>query len=162
MAWHAVNLSDFKKGDSVLILGGGPIGLATIQALKARGADKIIVSEISRRRKEFAKHFGAHYVLDPTKDDIVTRVKDICDGQGANIAYDAAGAQAGLDAATRAVRARGLIVNIAVWEKNATITPNLFCFRERRYQGVATYQEGDFQDVLDAIESGKYEDREDA
>lgn len=149
-----MNLSDFKKGDSALILGGGPIGLATIQALKAKGADKIVVSEISPKRKEFAKQFGAHYVLDPTKDDIVAKVKELCDGRGVNIAYDAAGVQAGLDVAVRAVRARGLIVNIAIWEKNASITPNLFCFRERRYQGIATYQEGDFQDVLDAIASG--------
>ena len=146
----------------MLILGGGPIGLATILALKAKGAEKIIVSEISSKRKEFARDFGAHFVLDPTKDDIVGRVREICDGQGANIAYDAAGAQSGLDAATRAVRARGLVVNIAVWEKTATITPNLFCFRERRYQGVATYQKGDFQDVLDAIGSGKYTDCVDA
>ena len=156
MAWHAVNISDFKKGDSVLILGGGPIGLAVIQCLKARGADKIIVSEISPRRKEFAKQFGAHHVLDPTKDDIVARVREICGGVGVNIAYDAAGVQAGFDAAILAVRARGLLVNIAIWEKTATITPNDFCFRERRYQGVATYVEGDFQDVLDALSSGMY------
>lgn len=154
VAWHAVKLSEFKKGDSVLILGGGPIGLATIQALKARGADKIILSEISPKRKEFAKKLGAHYVLDPTKEDIVARVKELCDGRGVNIAYDAAGVQPGLDAAIQAIRARGLLINIAVWEKTATITPNLFCFRERGYRGVATYQEGDFQEVLDAIETG--------
>ena len=93
-------------------------------------------------------------MLDPTKEDIVARVRELCDGRGANIAYDAAGVQAGLDSAIRAIRARGLLVNIAVWEKTATISPNLFCFRERGYRGIATYQEGDFQDVLDAIESG--------
>lgn len=155
VAWHAVNVSPFKKGDSVLILGGGPIGLAVIQALKARGAEKIIVSEIAPRRKEFAKHFGAHYVLDPSKDDVVAKVKEICDGRGANVAFDAAGVQAGLDQAMQAIRARGTLVNIAIWEKTATITPNWLCFRERKYMGVATYQEGDFQDVLDAISSGK-------
>ena len=154
MAWHAVNISPFKKGDSVLILGGGPIGLAVIQALKAKGAEKIIVSEIAPRRKEFAKKFGAHYVLDPTKDDVVTRVREICDGSGANVAFDAAGVQAGLDQAIQAIRARGTLVNIAIWEKTATITPNWLVFRERKYMGVATYQEGDFQDVLDAIASG--------
>lgn len=155
MAWHAVNISPFKKGDSVLILGGGPIGLAVIQVLKARGAGKIIVSEMAPRRKEFAKIFGAHYVLDPSKDDIVSRVKEICDGRGANVAFDAAGVQAGLDQAVQSIRARGTLVNIAIWEKTATITPNWLCFRERRYMGVATYQEGDFQDVLDALSSGK-------
>ncbi|KAL9038466.1 MAG: hypothetical protein Q9214_005269 [Letrouitia sp. 1 TL-2023] len=155
VAWHAVNISPFKKGDSVLVLGGGPIGLAVIQSLKARGAELIIVSEVSPRRKEFAKQFGASYVLDPTKDDIVARVREICGGSGANVAFDAAGVQAGLDQAILAIRARGTLVNIAVWEKAATLHPNSLVFRERKYMGVATYVEGDFQDVLDAIATGK-------
>lgn len=91
VAWHAVNVSPFKKGDSVLILGAGPIGLAVLQVLKAKGAGKIIVSEMSPRRKDFAKKFGAHYVLDPSEDNVVATVNDICDGQGANLAFDAAG-----------------------------------------------------------------------
>ena len=156
MAWHAVNMSPLRKGDSVLILGGGPIGLAVIQVLKVKGAEKIIVSEVAPRRKEFAKQFGAHYVLDPTKDDIVVRVREICDGQGANIAFDAAGVQAGLDQAILAIRARGTLVNIAIWEKNASIFPNNLVFRERRYMGVATFVRGDFQGVIDAIASGEW------
>lgn len=155
VAWHAVNMSPYKKGDSVLILGGGPIGLAVIQSLKAKGAEKIIVSEVAPRRKEFAKQFGAHYVLDPTKDDIVAKVREICDGQGANVAFDAAGVQAGLDQAILAIRAKGTLVNIAVWEKPASIHPNALVFRERNYMGVATYVEGDFQAVIDAIASGE-------
>ena len=155
VAWHAVNISPFKKGDSVLIVGAGPIGLAVVQVLKARGAEKIILSEMAPRRREFAKKFGAHYLLDPSKEDVVARVKEICDGRGAHVAFDAAGVQAGLDQALQAIRARGTLVNIAVWEKAATITPNWLCFRERKYMGVATYQEGDFQGVLDALASGE-------
>ncbi|KAI9875608.1 MAG: hypothetical protein M1830_008206 [Pleopsidium flavum] len=155
VAWHAVNVSPYKSGDSVLILGGGPIGLAVIQALKARGAEKIIVSEVASKRREFAKHFGAHYVLDPTKDDIVAKVREYCDGQGANVAFDAAGVQTGLDQAVMAIRARGTLVNIAVWEKAATLHPNHLVFKERSYMGVATYIMGDFQDVIDAIATGK-------
>ena len=154
VAWHAVNMSPFKKGDSVLILGGGPIGLAVIQGLKARGCEKIIVSEVSPRRKQFATDFGAHFVLDPTMDDIVARVWEICDGQGANVAFDAAGVQAGLNQAILALRARGTLVNIAVWEKEATIRPNDLVFREKSYMGTATFVKGDFQDVINAIASG--------
>lgn len=155
VAWHAVNMSPYKKGDSVLILGGGPIGLAVIQCLKVKGCDKIIVSEVAPRRKEFAEQFGAHYVLDPTKENIVARVREICGGQGTNVAFDAAGVQAGLDQAILAIRARGTLVNIAVWEKAVLLQPNDLVFRERRYMGVATYVEGDFQAVIDAIASGK-------
>lgn len=154
VGWHAVNISPYKPGDSVLILGGGPIGLAVIQALKARGAEKIIVSEVAPKRRDFAKQFGAHYVLDPTKDDIVAKVRELCDGQGANVAFDAAGVQAGLNQAVMAIRARGTLVNIAVWEKAATLHPNDLVFKERSYMGVATYVKGDFQDVIDAIASG--------
>ncbi|MCJ1249919.1 hypothetical protein MMC30_007145 [Trapelia coarctata] len=154
VAWHAVNMSPYKEGDSVLILGGGPIGLAVIQCLKVKGCEQIIVSEVAPRRKEFAKEFGAHYVLDPTKEDIVARVREICGGQGANVAFDAAGVQAGLDQAILAIRARGTLVNIAVWEKAVSLHPNDLVFRERRYMGVATYVEGDFQAVIDAIASG--------
>ena len=130
VGWHAVKISPFKKSDATLVVGGGPIGLAVIQALQARGADKIIVSEMAPRRKEFAKDFGAHYVVDPSKEDVVKSVREICGGQGVNLVFDCAGVQAGLDAATLALRARGTLVNIAVWEKNASITPNQFLFRE--------------------------------
>ena len=155
MAWHAVKISPLKKGDSVLVLGGGPIGLAVVQTLKAKGAEKIIVSEMASRRREFAKQFGADYVLDPTKDDIVAKVREICEGKGANVAFDCAGVQAGLDQAILSIRARGTLVNIAVWEKSATIIPNRFAFRERSYMGIATYVEGDFQEVISAIASGE-------
>lgn len=155
VAWHAVKISPFKKGDSCLVLGGGPIGLSVIQTLKARGAGKIIVSEVSARRKEFAKHFGADHVLDPTKDDIIAKCREFCDDQGVHVAYDAAGVQAGLDQAVLAVRAHGTIVNIAVWEKPCMIMPNDLVFKERKYMGVATYYQGDFQEVIDALSSGQ-------
>jgi len=155
VAWHAVNMSNFKKGDSVLILGGGPIGLAVLQTLKVKGADKVIVSEVAQRRKEFAKEFGADYILDPSKDNIVERCRELCEDQGVHIVFDAAGVQAGLDQAVDAVRARGVIVNIAVWEKPCTIDVNKLVFKERKYLGIATYVNGDFQEVMDAISEGK-------
>lgn len=94
-------------------------------------------------------------MLDPAADDIPARCRELCEGQGVHVVYDCAGVQAGLDAAVHAVRARGTIVNIAIWEKRCSIFPSDFCFKERSYIGVATYQAGDFQDVLDAISEGR-------
>jgi len=156
VGWHAVDISGFKKNDTALVLGGGPIGLAVIQALRAKESScTIIVSEISAMRKQYARDFGADHILDPTKDDIVERCKELCGGQGVNLTFDAAGVQAGLDQAILATRARGTIVNIAVWEKRVTLHPNQLTFRERSYMGIATYQAGDFQKVIDAISSGR-------
>ena len=130
VGWHAVKISPFKKGDRVLILGGGPIGLAVIQALAAKDADKIIVSEMATKRMEFAKHFGASHIIDPSKENVEKRVKEICSGLGVNVVFDCAGVQQALDQAILALRARGTLVNIAVWEKQATITPSHFLFRK--------------------------------
>jgi 2-desacetyl-2-hydroxyethyl bacteriochlorophyllide A dehydrogenase len=154
VAWHAVKMGDVTKDDSVLVLGGGPIGLAVILTLKSRGVQKIIVSEVAERRKQFAKELGAHHVLDPTKDDVAVRCRELCEDQGVHKVFDAAGAQAGLDSAIEAVRARGTIINIAVWEKPCTINVNKLVFKERKYLGIATYVEGDFQEVMDAISDG--------
>lgn len=132
-------------------MGGGPIGISVILALKAKGASKIIVSEISKKRQDFAKRFGAHYVIDPTKEDVVKRCRELCDQQGVHVVYDCAGVQAGLDQAIHAVRARGTVVNIAIWEKACSIVPNDLTFKERKYMGVATYQIGDFQEVIVSI-----------
>lgn len=160
MGWHAVKVSPFKKGDVALILGGGPIGISTILALQAKGCDRIIVSEVSKKRQEFAKRFGAHYIVDPTQVDIAKRVRELSDGKGAHVTYDCAGVQAALDQAVHATRARGCIVNIAIWEKPCTINTNDFNFKERTYMGVATYAVGDFQEVLDALSEGSMKPQE--
>jgi threonine dehydrogenase-like Zn-dependent dehydrogenase len=155
VGWHAVSSSPYKPGDRVLVLGGGPIGLAVVQALKARACDTIIVSEISPRRKQYAGEFGAHHVIDPRKEDVVKEVQRLTHGEGADIAFDAAGVQVGVDTAMLAIKARGTLVNIAVWEKRATLNMNDVVFRERAYTGVACYALGDFEQVIEAISTGR-------
>jgi len=73
------------------VLGGGPIGLCVIQALKAKGVGRIIVSEVADRRKDFAKEFGADVIIDPTKEDIVEKIKELTDGEGVAVVFDCAG-----------------------------------------------------------------------
>jgi threonine dehydrogenase-like Zn-dependent dehydrogenase len=154
VGWHAVSISPYKAGDRVLVLGGGPIGLAVVQALRARACDTIIVSEISPRRKQYAKEFGAHHVVDPSKDDLVAEITRLTHAEGVDLAFDAAGVQVGVDSAMLAIKARGMLVNIAIWEKRATLNMNDIVFRERAYMGTATFALGDFEQVIDAISTG--------
>lgn len=137
VGWHAVSISPFQPGHSALVLGGGPIGLATIQALVSKGCTNIIVSEVAKRRREFAKEFGAHHVIDPTATttDLVAQVEELTGGIGADVGFDCAGVQGAMDTAFRAIRARGTLVNVAVWEKRASLDMNQLVFRERAYMG---------------------------
>jgi len=66
-------------GQTALIIGAGPIGLAVLLCLKAFGARTILISEIAAMRKAQAEKFGVDAVLDPTKVDVVAEAQKLCD-----------------------------------------------------------------------------------
>jgi len=157
VSWRAVECANLTPKDSVLILGGGPIGLAILLCLRAQGITKIIVSEMASKRKQLALELGARHVLDPTSDDIISKTKELTDGKGANVAFDCAGVQAALDTAIAAVTAKGTIVNVAVWENSPVFPANQLLFREKVYRGTAAPEHKDFVNVFRALKEGKLE-----
>ncbi|KAF5250336.1 hypothetical protein FANTH_4436 [Fusarium anthophilum] len=154
VAWNAVQQSDFKPGDTALILGAGPIGLAILQVLKSKGATQIIVTETADKRREFATKFDATTVLDPTTTNVGEECKRLCDGEGVQVVFDCAGMQSTLETALAASRPRAVIVNVAIWSTEVTISPNYFMLNERTFKGSATYTASVFQDVIDALARG--------
>lgn len=120
VGWHAVDASPIAelKEPKCVVFGGGPIGLATIQCLRARGAKLVICVEVAKRRQEFAKDFGADYVIDPTKKDVVSKALELAGGHiPPDLAFDCAGVPQSLETACKVVRSRGTVVNVAIWEK---------------------------------------------
>jgi len=73
-----------SPADTVVVIGAGPIGCAHIAIAKARGA-RVIVSQRSQRRRELALRFSPDYVIDPLRDDVVSRVRALTGGRGADI-----------------------------------------------------------------------------
>ena len=140
---------------SVLVLGGGPIGLAVVQVLLAHGTKKIIMSEVSSTRQSYAREFGAHHVIDPRSHDLVAVTRELCNGDGADIVFDCAGVPASLETACNAIKSRGTVVNVAIWEKAVDFQPNWLVFKEGKYLAVLGYQRKDFEDVIRAIGDGK-------
>jgi len=137
------------------VLGGGPIGLAVVQTLVAHGTKKIIMSEIAAQRQAFAREFGAHHVLAPNVYDLVAVSRELCRGEGPDIVFDCAGVPASFDTACRAIKPRGTVVNVAIWEKGVTFDPNVLVFKEGKYVAVLGYQKKDFEEVIRAIADGR-------
>jgi threonine 3-dehydrogenase len=104
---NATNKFKVQSGDTVLVLGAGPIGLLFTAVLKANGASKVIVSEISDYRKDAAKACGATLVVDPCKEDLEAVVDRETDG-GPDVVVEAVGPL--LPQAIRLVAARGTIL----------------------------------------------------
>ncbi|KAI0017024.1 zinc-binding dehydrogenase-domain-containing protein [Xylariomycetidae sp. FL0641] len=110
-----------------------------------------MAAEVAAQRQEFAREFGATHILDPSQTNVVERCREITGSRGPRIAFDCAGVAASLDTATRAVRARGTVVNVAVWGEPVPFFPNNILFHEKRYIGSLTYQLSDFDRVIDAL-----------
>lgn len=95
VAWHALSAApEISPNSIILIIGGGPIGLAMILCLKAKGVETIIVSEIAASRQNFAKQFGATHVVNPVNEDVVKVALTVSNGRGADVAFDCAGVPA--------------------------------------------------------------------
>lgn len=135
VGWHAVEASPFQPSHSVLVLGGGPIGLAVVLALLGKGCQNIIVSETSKRRRQFALDFGAHHVIDPLSTDVVEQVLQLTKGQGADVGFDAAGVQSAVYTAIKAIRAKGTLINIALWgDREVQLNMIDMLFGEKSYK----------------------------
>ncbi|RYP65720.1 hypothetical protein DL771_008165 [Monosporascus sp. 5C6A] len=160
VAWHAVAQSASKAGDNVLVMGAGPIGLAIIQCLKARQPGQLIVAEVAPNRRRFAQMFGATTVIDPREQDVASKCKQLCDGQGPEIAFDCAGVAASIKSACSSVRKRGTVVNVALWEKEFPFDMNTLLWGEKRLLTALSYTTADFEAVINALDSGSLDVKE--
>ena len=87
----AVDKVRLLPGESVLILGGGPIGRYFARLFRLNGAGKVLMSEMSEYRSRFAVKSGADAVINPGKEQLVERVKEETGGMGADVVVDAVG-----------------------------------------------------------------------
>ena len=75
---------DVRYGDTVVIIGAGPIGCFHIQLARMRGATKIILCELNETRLDLARRFGADYYICSGKEDAVEKVLEYTNGEGAD------------------------------------------------------------------------------
>ena len=80
-----------RPGDSVLILGSGPIGLAACAILRRAGAQHVIMSEPSKERRELGLQLGATAAIDPTSESLPEKVLEVTNGMGVDLILEATG-----------------------------------------------------------------------
>jgi alcohol dehydrogenase len=110
-----------EPGDTVAIVGVGPIGLAAIMTAKLFTPGKIVAIDLDDSRLEKAVEFGADVVINNGREDAVARVQELTDGLGADVAIEAVGVPATFELCTDLIRPGGRVANVGVHGCAATL-----------------------------------------
>ena len=152
VACHDVKRSRLARGEDVLVIGGGPIGI--LIALVARHAGgNVVVSEINESRLEMAQQLG-FITVNPMQENVSERIYSMTNGKGADVIFEVSGSQSGIDTMTEAAATRARIILVAIFTKKPEVDMFKFFWREIELLGVRVYQPDDYEKALSLIASG--------
>jgi (R,R)-butanediol dehydrogenase / meso-butanediol dehydrogenase / diacetyl reductase len=143
-----------EAGQTVVIHGAGPIGLGVHFTLRRWGVKTILVDPSPERRAALAK-IGIADVLDPRSGDVVSAIKDLTGGHGADASVDAAGVPVAFTAALRGTRVGGTLVVVAIHTLPIEIAPMDMLLTEVNIVGVALSC-NTFPSVIEEMAAGTY------
>jgi (R,R)-butanediol dehydrogenase/meso-butanediol dehydrogenase/diacetyl reductase len=155
VAAYGVDRAAVGPGTSVLVTGGGPIGILSAEYAMACGATTVVLSEPNPRRRAVAETLGLTAVLDPTADDVVGEVQELTNGLGADVSIECSGAGPALDACIRATRSRGTVSQTGLHVAPATIDAFELALREITLVGTWCYPVTDFPRIIALMASGR-------
>lgn len=144
---HAVNKSNIAPGETALVLGCGPIGIAIIAALRAKGVETIVASDFSPKRRELATAMGAHQTLDPAQGSPFDTVKPA-------VVFEAVGVPGIIDDVLLRARPGTRLVVAGVCMQPDTVHPFFAIAKEINVQFVLAYTPHEFADSLRALAEG--------
>lgn len=156
VAWNAVGRSGVEAGAAALIAGAGPIGIGVWFALRARGVENILVSEPNPDRRAAIAALGAA-VIDPLTEDLTASVAGISDGDGVDVAFDAAGVGPAITSALASLTPGGRVVVVALHERPAEFSATSLVAAEAEIVGAVAYLPEDFDAVIGAMAEGLYD-----
>jgi len=110
-----------QPGDTVAIVGAGPIGLATIMTAKLFTPGHIVAIDLADARLEKALEFGADSTINNSREDAVARVMELTEGLGVDVAVEAVGVPETFELCTAIVRPGGRVANVGVHGHSATL-----------------------------------------
>jgi 2-desacetyl-2-hydroxyethyl bacteriochlorophyllide A dehydrogenase len=119
-AYHAVVPAGVRPGDTVAVLGLGPVGLCAVQVARASGAAAVVAVDTVADRLDVARSFGAHAVH-LTEEDPRAVVREATENRGVDVCVDAVGHPDALDLAARVTRKAGTISAIGVYAERVEV-----------------------------------------
>ena len=153
VATHDVRRSGLVKGETAVVLGGGPIGMLVAMVAKEVGA-QVIISEVNPTRIKMAKDLGFDAV-NPTEIDLVDYVKSKTDNKRADVVFEVAGVQPALDVMCEVAGIRGRILMVAIHGEKKPVDLFKFFWKELSLIGARVYEKEDYEKSIELITENK-------
>ena len=153
-AYHAAAECGIGAGDSVAVLGLGPVALCAVQAARAAGADRVYAIDTVADRLELARSFGAE-PLHLTDDDVRAAVKTGTEGRGVDAVVDAVGHPDALELGLRLARKAGTISATGVYAERTEVHMGIVWMKALTLRSGHANVIKHLDPVLDALASGQ-------
>lgn len=155
ISYHGVSRADVQKGDKVLIIGAGTIGVLAAVAAKAKGA-KVYISDVAQGKLEYAKEFGVDgVILNDSPENFEKAVSDVTNGNGFDVAIEAVGLPSTFQNCIDAAAFGGKVVLIGVGKKNLDFNFTMIQKKELNIFGSRNALKKDFLELIDLVKSGE-------
>jgi len=151
---HSTNRCSGVEGKNVVVSGAGTIGNLVAQFAKARGAKKVLITDVSDYKLHKAKECGIENTLNILQTPFSEGVESVFGGEGYQICFEAAGVQASLDALIANVEKGGEIVILGVYAKNPVVNMYYVGEHELSLFGSMMYRQEDYLEAVKLISTG--------
>jgi 2-desacetyl-2-hydroxyethyl bacteriochlorophyllide A dehydrogenase len=152
--FHGVREADVSPGETVAVLGMGPVGLCAVQAARHAGAERVIAVDSVPERLEMAREFGAEPVH-LTEEDPRAAVKAATEGRGVDACVEAVGSEQALDLAIRLTRKAGTVSIVGVHGQRCQVHMGLLWNKGTTLRAGVANVIGHVDEVLELIASGE-------
>lgn len=153
---HGQRFLNISVGDTVVIMGGGAIGLLHAQVARLSGASRVILSEPMEFRRSLATQFGVDRTVDPTTENLHEVVASLTDGHGADVVIVCIGINALVNEALTLSARHGRVSLFAGFpaDELAQMDANLIHYRELTVVGSSNSTVTDYHSAVDLLERG--------
>lgn len=159
VAVHIVKQASITPGQSVVVMGAGPVGLLCAAVARAYGATKVVSVDIVPSKLEFARDFAATHTYISQRVSPQENARNLLAEagipDGADAVIDASGAEPSIQASLHAVRTGGTYVQGGMGRPDITFPIMALCLKEVTAKGSFRYGSGDYKLAVELVASGK-------
>ncbi len=152
---HSTNRASNIKGKNIVVSGAGTIGNLVAQFAIARGAKKVLITDVSDFRLEKARECGIENTLNVSKEPFEKGVTRVFANEGYQIGFEAAGVEASLDVLMANIEKGGEIIILGVYAENPKVNMYFLGEHELNVFGSMMYLHEDYLEAAKLIASGK-------